>query len=439
MELVRFDDDSPPTSTSLSDAGSGATAAFTEDGKRLAFAVMSTPGVWEVRVASTPDGEKLDVTWSLPRKTQPTLVWGGAEALVADYGDEEASSVLRVEDGSLLDIGLGVQVTTAANHSALVAVRDNRILYVGRTSDQWSAAIPGSWLVRLSTDGSGLALFSQSEVPAFDFPIATTRIQWSPPPPPPCSRVPQSACPETRMMYTPGEMDWPSIDSRMIVEFDDSGGDKTLMDLAFVPPSKTATLTAPVASVAVLRRNWGVQSNGDWFIVTNPNDALTEPWLLNSFQADGKILRVQGPIAFAQYAVSSGDESAVFVISYSRVAEKTTVFAISSPTVKDTEPKALFSTNQQVNALWPQPKGPSILIETGDPTVPGAPTDTVYFVRNGDTPALSLPKGLGDLQWTADGGGFVGTLAGSVLYFSGATPERPITLGHGRYVLPSQW
>lgn len=56
-----------------------------------------------------------------------------------------------------------------------------------------------------------------------------------------------------------------------------------------------------------------------------------------------------------------------------------------------------------------------------------------------DSPAQVLPKGLHDVQWTPDGRGFVGVLGESVVYFSAAIPEQPITLGRGSYALPSHW
>jgi hypothetical protein len=47
-------------------------------------------------------------------------------------------------------------------------------------------------------------------------------------------------CPAAGARYEPGVVDWPSIDSRIAVEFDDSGGDTKLMDLSFVNPGELA-------------------------------------------------------------------------------------------------------------------------------------------------------------------------------------------------------
>jgi len=432
VELVRFDDDSPPTATTLADSGREATATFAGDGKRLAFAVKTEQGAWEVQLASAPDGEMLKAAWHVPGTTRPALVWGGDEALIASR-TADASYLLLVEGGLVLNIGVGVRVRSAADHSALLALSDSRILYVGARAPQWSEAIPGTWLAQMSADGRGLAVFSQSEIPAFDFPIATTRVRWSLPPVPACAGTTPTPCPAATARYEPGYVDWPTSDSRLVVEFDDSSGDATLMDLAFVNPGETATLSAPKASFQVFRRNWGVQSDGSLFIAENPADPTTESWWLRSVHANGKLSRVQGPIGSAQYAVSSGDDGTLFVVSYTKATTKTTVYAIASPASDDAQPNALFSTNQQVNALWPQPKGPSILLETGDPT------EAIYFVPNVNSPAQSLPQGLHDVQWTPDGRGFVGVLGESVVYFSAGAPEQPTTLGRGSYVLPSHW
>ena len=70
VELVRFDDDSPPTSISLADSELAATVAFTGDGKRLAFAVRTgawtEQGAWDVQVVSAPDGERCRVPGVCP-------------------------------------------------------------------------------------------------------------------------------------------------------------------------------------------------------------------------------------------------------------------------------------------------------------------------------------------------------------------------------------
>src|SRR6187431_83826 len=98
VELVRFDDDSPPTATTLADSGREATATFAGDGKRLAFAVKTEQGAWEVQLASAPDGEMLKAAWHVPGTTRPALVWGGDEALIASR-TADASYLLLVEGG----------------------------------------------------------------------------------------------------------------------------------------------------------------------------------------------------------------------------------------------------------------------------------------------------------------------------------------------------
>lgn len=436
VQIVHFDEPSSPITTTVSDSQGASSVAFTNDGARLAYAVGTEQGPWQVSAASVLSGEALGVTWSLPSGGAPTLFWVGNESLFA-HRVYEPSSLLRAADGSVSDIGIIRFLNRAADESSLVAMAESRLLYVGAASAAWSEPISGSWSARLAADGRGLAVFSSEELPAFDLPVPTTRVRWSPPTTPPCSPTPQAQCPDPPR-YGLNDVEWGSSDTPIATEFRAVTPNSTHIALVFIAPGATEPLSAPPASFRVLGRSWGVLRSGAWFMLENPDDPTTDAWWLRSVAPNGEVTRAQGPQSFAQRALASGDESQVFVVSYARSTERTTVEVVALPVRNGSVTTPVFSTNQRVDELWSQPRGSRVLIATSDPDQAGN-TTPLYYLAAGDSTARALPSGLHDVRWTPDGQGFIGITGQSVVYLAVASPDRLITLGRGSYVLPKHW
>jgi len=435
VQLVHFDDPSSPITMTVPDSQGATSVAFTNDGTGLAYAVGAVQGPWQVRTASTLDGSTFGAWWSIPSGTSPTLIWVQNETLIARRSAPESSFLLRVGDGSVTDIGAIFGLSIATDQSALIALFERNLLFVSASATEWSPAISGEWLARLSADGRALAVFGREELPAFDLPIPTTRVQWSPPMPPSCVSTPPQPCPGPPK-YTLSDVEWRSSDSRIAMEFRAYVNDATHMALVFMKPGSTERVSAPTAIFPAIGRNWGVWSNGDWFMLENPDEPTNDSWWIRSVGANNESARAKGPWGFAQRALSSADEKHLFVLSYARSAERSSLEVVALPVSNSSVPTTLFSTPERIDGLWPEPRGSRVLIGTSAQV---GQSDPPYSLATPDALSQTLPNGLRDVQWTPSGGSFVGILRGSVVYIDSTAIYQPFTLGRGSYVLPNHW
>jgi hypothetical protein len=320
------------------------------------------------------------------------------------------------------------------------------MLFQATAPPESADAIQGPWKAFVARDGSGVALFSSEAVPKPGFSLAITRVHWSPPQPtgPPCP-IPPQPCAE-QPTYALGDVVWRDAESVIVSEFDASVQTGSLkMHLVETQPVDPAEIAVPIADLPVLYRNWGVLSDGSAFLLANPDDPSTDPWHVLFEATNPNNQDVTGTLGFAQYAVASGDESALFVVSLSKPTS--TLYAVGFP-LDSAPPKALLTSSMKIGVLWPQPGGPGVVIGTGGSII-GEPcpldlssdcASIVYSISDGLSAAVSLPAGLSSAVWAPDGAGVIGILGDSVVYIPKDTPSAPKKLATGTsFVLPAHW
>ncbi len=450
VELVRFDENSPPTRVIVADSLQPGlvTAAFSDDGKQLAYASPQA-GTWELHVVSAPIGVANSRSWAIAEST-PTLYWLGSNALLAWGRSDGPSRWVRTDQDAPLDLGFVSRPEGSADQSALIAIAnaDRRLLYLdGAAPPAWSEALPDDATARLAADGRALALFSRSAIPAQAFPLPTMRIQWSPPASPTCTMfTPYTPCP-TVPIYSVGSVMWQAADSPINAEVQGRSETGADMTVVAIEPSDPTTIAVPSVYYPFLSRNWGVDSAGRTFIAANADD-VSKPWWVELHARGLESSRVTGFPGFAQYAALSGDQQSLLVVGYLKSTNTSTLYSAAYPPVESSPPLPLFTSNEVIGALLPQPGGPRFIVGTGalafdDNCADFASSDCdslVYELSDGQSPPQPLPAGLEDPQWTADGAGIIANLAdGSVVYLDPSAPDQPKLLGRGGFVLPKHW
>jgi hypothetical protein len=447
VELVRFDDDSAKTTQVLAANAPDATLSFSNDGTRLVYAQRLTPQTWTAQVVTVPDGQAIGNPWTFSEISPPTLVWIGTDTVLAQANPQEASALMTLGRPEVQPLDNLLLVKASKNgDSAIARKKDNGLLYVSGDGAFRTLNVPSplETVAHLADDGLALALFSRRELPSFDLPIAAKRVQWSPPEPTPCTSGPSQTC-EKERAYTVGEFEWPSADSEIVVEYQ-ALGSPLRMALASIQASDvdTVTATAPPALNPVLARVWGIDAEGRAFMTANP-ELTGDPWWLVVGTEPAPLSRHRGPVGFAQAALLSGDQQTLFVVSFFNL--KKTLHALEYPPTEPLVSVALFSSDEYIGPILPQPGGPGVVIGTGPTWVTecAAPlTDgcnsIAYSVSDGKSAARPLPAEFQNPRWTPDGAGIIGNLSdGRVVYINPAKPEQLTPLGRGRFVLPARW
>lgn len=449
VELIRFDDDSPPRHVIVAPLLPGdVSAAFSDDGKELSYAQQG-----ELHVVSAPDGSASSRSW-LVDPYSPKLTWLGNSAIVAVPSYPRGAQLIHTDQDAVQDLGAASSLQVSANQSALVlSDADERFVYLDSTSaPARTDPMPVGSVARLSDDGRAVAIFSQREIPASTFPVPTRRIQWTPPTLPACTSQaipPFTPCPAPPK-YSVGSVAWPSADAPMIAEFQSQSDpvlDQLAMTLVTIDPGDGA-LDVTNVYFRIAYRNWGVDRDGHSFLVANGDDTTMPWWVAVRSASNWQYVHFSGVNGFALYAALSGDQRALLVASFVKSTGTSTLYSVPYPPVDGATPSALFTSDQSIGALLPRPGGAQFLLGAGDVTFAQScpdPTTSdcdslVYWLSDGQSPAQPLPAGLENPQWTPDGAGIVANLAdGRVVYLNAAAPGQPKTLGHGRFVLPNHW
>ena len=446
VAIVRFDDHTGPSREVLASGVRALSAAFSGDGAFLAYATKASSGSCTMGAVSVPQVAPAGAGWSVPCLS-PRLTWVGDDIVLHQDEASQASHVLRVSDGSSSDLEALSDLDASSDQAVVVANSGGHPMLFQATAPPESAdAIQTPWKAFVARDGSGIALFSGEDVPELGFSLATTRVHWSPPPSsaPPCP-IPPQPCAE-QPTYALGDVVWRDAESVIVSEFDASvQGGSLKMQLVETQPVDPGEVVVPNPDLPVLYRNWGVLSDGSVFLLANPEDPSTDPWHV-SFQATSpNNLYVTGALGFAQYAVASGDESVLFVLSFSKPTS--TVYALGFP-LGSAPPQTLFTSSKKIGVLSPQPGGSGVVIGTGG-EIPGEPcpldlssdcASIVYYISDGRSVAVALPTGLSSVAWAPDGAGVIGILGDSVVYIAKDTPSEPKKLATGAsFVLPTHW
>jgi hypothetical protein len=253
--------------------------------------------------------------------------------------------------------------------------------------------------------------------------------------------------------------DWLTKDAPIVLERTFTPRDRpdspALMQLAMIQPQDSMALTDSDWGYDYVKphsRNWGLLADGNVFLVNNdPADrVVSRPWKVSFGKPRPTFSEVFGPVGFAQYAVASGDEQALFIVSSSKPATSE-VYVVSFPLEASTVPRQIFtSTPLQVSIVAPEPRGPGVLIgvaETGliGPSCWLAGDDvcrtTKYYFSDRISGTAPLPSGFFGARWTPDASGFVGYLGNDLVYVDKTQPGVAHRLGTtlSEFVLPETW